>query len=138
MITPPFPSLALPVPPTGLELIRSISRLLLRSDSSIPNYRLGSYLDFPLYLVLGYLSGAISFFFTETVDIATQFTRSVRFPRPLLPILGGIAMGLVASAVPEVTYEGFENFNRVLRGDSGIAALVSMRDPILPNNIPRP
>ena len=36
-----------------------------------------------------------------------------RFPEEAKPILGGLVMGLIALYVsPEVTYQGFENFNK--------------------------
>ncbi len=45
-----------------------------------------------------------------------------RVPRAALPVVGGTLMGLAALYCPEVTYEGFENFNKILRGGGDYTA----------------
>ena len=96
-----------------------VSQIGLGSEPAfeIPQYSLGTYLDFPLYLVLGFLSGGVSLTFTKAVAFADDKIKdNVFLPREVLPVLGGVAMGCIALCVPEVTYEGFENFNKILRG----------------------
>ena len=96
---------------------------------TIPEYRLGSYLDFPLYLVLGFLSGGVSQTFTKSVAIGTDWVDGLLAARgvgrEVLPVLGGVAVGAIAMVSPEVTYQGFQNFNRILLqgGDFTIPAL---------------
>ena len=74
-------------------------------------------LQWPLFLLLGLLSGGVSLCFLWTLKFAERLcTTHMGGVRAGLPVIGGAAMGLLALYVPEITYQGFENFNQVLRG----------------------
>ncbi|QDZ20527.1 chloride channel protein [Chloropicon primus] len=118
---PPKEALDLAVVTLASVLAAIVSQIGLGAEPamSIPEYRLGTYVDFPLYLVLGFLSGGVSVAFTKSVSWFDESLASRDIPREALPVFGGIAMGLIACYVsPEVTYQGFENFNKIL-SDTG-------------------
>lgn len=128
---PPKEALDLAVVTLASVLAAIVSQIGLGSEPAmtIPEYRLGSYLDFPLYLVLGFLSGGVSQTFTKSVAIGTDWVDGLLAARgvgrEVLPVLGGVAVGAIAMVSPEVTYQGFQNFNRILLqgGDFTIPAL---------------
>ncbi|XP_059654093.1 chloride channel protein CLC-e isoform X2 [Cornus florida] len=74
--------------------------------------------ELPLYLLLGILCGLVSLalsrctsFMLVTVDSAHK---TIGIPKPFFPILGGLAVGLIALAYPEILYWGFENVDILL------------------------
>ncbi len=94
-----------------------VSQIGLGSEPamSIPNYSLGSYWSSAAYLTLGLLSGCVSLTFTKSLAYTDERFKSITsVPKEVLPVIGGLIMGCIALLCPEVTYQGFENFNRIL------------------------
>ena len=105
---PPSPPLLLPSPPP--------------SPSPSP--------ELPLYILLGFLCGAVSVALTRSSRIASSFFDSLAAPSPsspspsspspphiprvLLPALGATCVGAVSLLYPEVLYWGFQNVNDLL------------------------
>lgn len=48
------------------------------------------------------------------LDLFDEMERGVGIPRALFPILGGLTVGSIALAYPEILYWGFENVNTLL------------------------
>ena len=48
------------------------------------------------------------------LDLFDEIERGVGIPRALFPILGGLTVGFIALAYPEILYWGFENVNTLL------------------------
>ena len=99
----------------------------------VPEYRLQSLYELPLYLVFGALCGAVSASFSYSARVAEDaFTELKQSPDggggggvggvlsvALLPALGGLTTGVLALGYPEILYEGFENVSFVLSSNSG-------------------
>ncbi len=93
----------------------------------VPDYRLESLFELPLFIVFGGICGVVSSAFlfclsqaTDRLgDLAAGMESRGENTRWLLPVLGGATTGLCALFFPEVLYEGFENVNSVLSAPSG-------------------
>ncbi|XP_059654091.1 chloride channel protein CLC-e isoform X1 [Cornus florida] len=97
-----------------------VSEIGLGSEPAftVPEYDFRSPSELPLYLLLGILCGLVSLalsrctsFMLVTVDSAHK---TIGIPKPFFPILGGLAVGLIALAYPEILYWGFENVDILL------------------------
>ncbi|KAG0564110.1 hypothetical protein KC19_8G083600 [Ceratodon purpureus] len=97
-----------------------ISQAGLGSDPAfkIPAYDFRSPAELPLYLLLGILSGGVSVTLVKGSAYATTLFENVRkttgIPAGFLPPVGGLAVGVIALAYPEILYWGFENVDVLL------------------------
>ncbi|KAL3507034.1 hypothetical protein ACH5RR_032416 [Cinchona calisaya] len=84
----------------------------------VPNYDFRSPSELPLYLLLGILCGLVSVtlsrcttFMRVSIDTIEKVTG---VPNTIFPIFGGLTVGLIALAYPEILYWGFENVDLLL------------------------
>ncbi|KAH6770470.1 chloride channel E [Perilla frutescens var. hirtella] len=97
-----------------------ISEIGLGSEPafSVPLYDFRSPSELPLYLLLGALCGFISVGLSKSTSFMLAFfdgvERSVGIPRAVFPILGGLTVGFIALAYPEILYWGFQNVDTLL------------------------
>jgi H+/Cl- antiporter ClcA len=85
----------------------------------VPEYRLQSLYELPLYLVFGALCGAVSATFSYSARVTAEAFDDLRAASPpataaLLPGLGGLTTGVLALGYPEILYKGFDNVNSML------------------------
>ncbi|KAF6160892.1 hypothetical protein GIB67_025427 [Kingdonia uniflora] len=84
----------------------------------VPDYDFRSPSELPLYLLLGILCGLVSFAFSKSttyaITVAENFHKATGIPKAVSPALGGLAVGLIALAYPEILYWGFENVDTLL------------------------
>ncbi|KAI3470252.1 hypothetical protein Pfo_026915 [Paulownia fortunei] len=97
-----------------------ISEIGLGSEPafSVPVYDFRSPSELPLYLLLGVLCGLVSVGLSKSTSFMLAFfdgvQRAVGIPKAAFPILGGLAVGLMALAYPEILYWGFRNVDTLL------------------------
>ena len=90
---------------------------------SLPIYDVRSPLELPLYMGLGLLASGVSLAYTEAIQLAEGcfqgkvrgFAWLGRLPRPLHPIVGGAAVGLVALQLPQILGVGYETVQAMLQ-----------------------
>ena len=81
--------------------------------------------EFPLYILLGVLSGAVAFSFSQLAKMSQSFFAgnigpdSLRatiksVPAPTKPIIGGLVCGLVGLAFPQILFFGYGILNPLL------------------------
>ncbi|KAK4561863.1 hypothetical protein RGQ29_004640 [Quercus rubra] len=84
----------------------------------VPEYDFRSPSELPLYLLLGILCGLVSMAFSRCTSymlvIVDNIHNSFGIPRALFPVMGGITVGLIALAYPEILYWGFQNVDILL------------------------
>ncbi|GAB5365306.1 hypothetical protein AAMO2058_001046300 [Amorphochlora amoebiformis] len=84
---------------------------------AIPSYQLGSYYELPLYAILGLGCGAASLVYLRLSQalVKTKSNVLTRGLNPnILPPIAAFFTGLFAIRYPEVMYQGFANFDRIL------------------------
>ncbi|KAH7689486.1 Chloride channel voltage gated protein [Dioscorea alata] len=97
-----------------------ISEVGLGSDPAfmVPEYDFRSPSELPLYLLLGILCGLVSLTLSGCTSFALEmvenFHKITRIPKTTYPAFGGMVVGLIALAYPEVLYWGFENVDILL------------------------
>jgi CIC family chloride channel protein len=74
------------------------------------------------YLVLGGLAGAVGPLFMAALSAGERAFRALSLPRPLRGALGGLGVGLIALALPQVAGNGFEAIQLIL--DARVAGLL--------------
>ncbi|KAK4757140.1 hypothetical protein SAY87_007267 [Trapa incisa] len=84
----------------------------------VPLYDFRSPGELPLYLLLGMLCGLVSLILSQCTSYmltaVENIQESTSIPRAAFPVLGGLSVGLIALAYPEILYWGFENVDILL------------------------
>ena len=104
-----------------------VSRQILRDHLTLElsSYSLTNpFLELPLYLLLGTLSGVIAFTFSQSAKIAKDAFEGngswwtnetvARIPPFLRPVTGGLISGLVGLVFPQILFFGYETLNALL------------------------
>ncbi|KAL5789058.1 hypothetical protein ACOSP7_006007 [Xanthoceras sorbifolium] len=84
----------------------------------VPEYDFRSPGELPLYLLLGVLCGLISLTLsrctTYMLVVINDLHEDIGIPKAVFPVMGGLAIGLIALMYPEILYWGFENVDILL------------------------
>ncbi len=95
-----------------------VSRALLGNTSELyaPPYVVNSLWELLLYVVLGFLVGALAALFIDTHFKIKDRLAAVQMPRLTKPLLGGLLVGLIGCVFPQVFGNGYEFISSVLLG----------------------
>jgi len=85
---------------------------------------IASYWEFPAFALLGVVCGLVAVCFQLTVMSADWTARRFTMPLWLRPAVGGLAVGLMALAVPEVLGVGYEATSLALKESYGLKWLL--------------
>ena len=85
---------------------------------------IASYWEFPAFALLGIVCGLVAVCFQLTVITADWTARNITIPLWLRPVVGGLAVGCMALAVPEVLGVGYEATSQALREAYGLGWLI--------------
>lgn len=110
----------------GAVSATAVSRSLIGNTPafSVPNFQLGSSVELLLFLALGVVTAATAVGFNRAVISAENLFNAGRLPAMLRPALGGLVVGLVAVAFPEVLGRGYQEVGKVLAGSAGPALVL--------------
>jgi CIC family chloride channel protein len=92
----------------------------------IPEHSIASFLEFPAFALLGLVSAATAVIFMYSVDFASRIAEKPPLPLWLRPACGGLLVGIIALAFPEVLGVGYEATDTALRGQFGLRMLFSL------------
>ena len=85
----------------------------------LPSYQLVDARELVFYLVLGLLSGLVSFLFIKVLySFEDFFDNRVKFPEYLQPAFGGIVIGVTAIVFPQIMGVGYDSINDALHGET--------------------
>ncbi len=109
-----------------------VSRALLGDVSELyaPAYVLNSYWELILYVILGLLIGSLAALFIDVHFRIKDVFTSLKIPRLLKPVFGGLLVGLVGLFFPQVFGNGYEFMQEVLLGEGVwyiLAALILIK-----------
>ncbi|MCE1164787.1 MAG: chloride channel protein [Bacteroidetes bacterium] len=89
---------------------------------SVPQYSLLSSYELIFYLILGLLSGIVSFLFIKALYFSEDlFDDRLKMPVYLKPVIGGLLLGTLAIFYPHVLGMGYDSINLALQGKIVIA-----------------
>ena len=84
----------------------------------VPKYELASPYEIIFYFILGALSGIVSYLFIKALYYSEDvFDNKFKFPEYLKPVVGGLLLGIIALAYPQIMGVGYESINIALKGD---------------------
>ena len=85
----------------------------------VPPYQLVNPLELIFYLILGLLSGLVSYLFIRILyAFENFFENKLKFPEYLQPALGGFIIGLIALVFPQIMGVGYDSINNALHGNT--------------------
>ncbi|KAK4284914.1 hypothetical protein QN277_001683 [Acacia crassicarpa] len=106
-----------------------VSQVGLGSEPAfkVPDYDFRSIGELPLYLLLGIFCGlvslALSWCTSYMIANVDYLHNTTGIPRAVFPVLGGLSVGLIALAYPEILYWGFENVDILLESQPFVKSL---------------
>jgi len=92
------------------------------AEFHLPPWQPVSVLGLPLFAALGILAGAVAGGYVRALDAARGLFERSRIPAVARPAVAGLAVGLVAMALPEVRGVGYASIQAVLEGAGGRGA----------------
>ena len=110
----------------GAVTATAVSRSILGDVPAfaVPDYGLASPAELPLYLVLGLAAAVASVLFTRTFVGSENVFNRLRLPPMLRPAVGGLIVGLLALAVPQVLGRGYETIELLLQGGAASTGML--------------
>ena len=110
----------------GAVSATAVSRILLGDAPAFaipPDYRMGSYLELPLFLAMGVLASFVAVAFIRVMVGSEDLLNRWKVSSWLRPALGGAAVGFLALLLPEVLGRGYDTTGQILNEE--------MRTPLL-------
>ncbi len=95
-----------------------VSRALLGDISELiaPPYFMGNFWELLLYLLLGGIIGCLAAGFIDLHFRIKDRIDAIKLPKLAKPVLGGLCVGVIGIALPQVFGNGYEFMNSVLFG----------------------
>ncbi|MEW5875465.1 MAG: chloride channel protein [Candidatus Zixiibacteriota bacterium] len=90
----------------------------------VPDYDLVSAWEIPMYALLGVICAVAARLFVGTLHKGEEFFERLRMPGWLKPALGGLLLGFVGLAFPEVFADGYHVVTSVLHGHGVVWLLI--------------
>lgn len=92
----------------------------------IPDYQITSYLEFPAFALLGLVCALVAVIFQFSIFGADYVARSVTMPLWLRPAVGGLIIGAIGIAFPEILGVGYEATDLALKNALPIWLLLTL------------
>ncbi len=84
----------------------------------VPKYQLASPVEIGFYFILGAASGLVAYLFIKTLYYCEEiFDNRIKIPESFKPALGGLGIGVIALAFPQVMGVGYDSINNALYGN---------------------
>jgi CIC family chloride channel protein len=93
---------------------------------AIPDYHVASYLEIPAFALLGLTCAVVAIAFQLSLVAGDQVGRRVPVPMWLKPALGGLAVGAIGIAFPDILGVGYETTDHALKGTIPLAMLIAL------------
>lgn len=93
---------------------------------SIPDYQITSFLEFPAFALLGLVCALVAVLFQYSL-IGTDFVaRTVPAPTWIRPVVGGLAIGIIAVWYPQVLGVGYQATDLALRNQLPLDLMMTL------------
>ncbi|MGE0844878.1 MAG: chloride channel protein [Flavobacteriaceae bacterium] len=80
----------------------------------IPDYQITSYLEVPAFMLLGLVCAVVAILFQFALMGSDYVARNIRMPLILRPVVGGLMVGAIAIAYPQILGVGYETTDLAL------------------------
>ncbi len=92
----------------------------------IPDYHLGSWLEFPAFALLGAVAAITAVVFIRSIRLVAALAEGSTVPAWLRPGLAGLAVGLIALVFPQVLGVGYGATDDALKAEFGLWMLIGL------------
>ena len=92
----------------------------------IPNYQITSFAEFPAFAILGLVCALVSVIFQFALVGTDYVARNIDIPLFWRPAVGGVMIGAIALAYPEVLGVGYEATDMALKNQLGLGLLLAL------------
>ncbi|ADZ69792.1 chloride channel protein [Polymorphum gilvum] len=92
----------------------------------IPDYQITSYWEFPAFALLGITCAAVAILFQFALIGSDWIARNISMPLWFRPVLGGLAVGAIGIAFPEVLGVGYEATDAALKQQLSISIMLAL------------
>lgn len=92
----------------------------------VPAQMIVSYWEFPAFVLLGVVSAGVAIAFMSSAFKAERLAQALPLPLWLRPAVGGLLVGLIALAFPQVLGVGYEATDQALKGVYPLALLAAL------------
>lgn len=82
---------------------------------SIPPTEIASFFEFPAFLILGFVSSIVAMIFMKTIMTTEDVVAKFRIPMIIRPAVGGLILGTMALAFPQVLSVGYDVTDAALK-----------------------
>ncbi len=107
------------------SVIASVTSHILLGDNTFlpsPSFGIQHPAELGLYFVMGLLAAPLAKLFVMTLLWAESlFHRLNKVPRPLLPMIGGLLVGLIGLLIPTVLGSGHHELTGIMSGETDLA-----------------
>ena len=92
----------------------------------IPDQTIVSFWEFPAFALLGVVCAMSAVIFLRSVEFSSDVFGRIPVPGWLKPMFGGLCVGVIALAFPQVLGVGYEATDLALKGQYGLALLIAL------------
>lgn len=105
-----------------------ITRLHLGGNPAfiIPDYAIMYFAEYPLFILLGILSGLMATAFMRGTRFLQDEIERIPLPPYCLPVIGGLLLGIVALYLPHILGVGYDATDRALKGELSLGLLIAL------------
>ncbi|MFT5784451.1 MAG: CIC family chloride channel protein, partial [Candidatus Krumholzibacteriia bacterium] len=89
----------------------------------VPNFTIAGYHELPLYLLLGLIVGVVAMIYVRTLYGTEKFFDGLKMPEWLKPALGGLVLGCLFIAFPQVYGVGYSSMVEALNGEMALGLM---------------
>ena len=93
---------------------------------SIPGHTLVSFWEFPAFALLGVVCAMAAIIFLRSIEFTTNVVARIPAPQWIKPAGGGLVLGIIALAFPQVLGVGYEATDIALKGNYDLAILIAL------------
>ena len=92
----------------------------------VPEFSLGSWLEFPAFVLLGGVTAVTAVIFIRSIRITARLAEASTVPAWMRPALAGLAVGLIAVVFPQVLGVGYGATDNALKAEYGLWLLIGL------------
>ena len=92
----------------------------------VPDYSITSYWEIPAFALLGVVCAIVAILFQTSLIGTDWVSRHIKLPLALRPVLGGILVGVIALAFPQVLGVGYEATDAALSHNLDLTLMLAL------------